>query len=315
MGYQGLFPAELYPELGIDKSHFHPEGPFEFWGKVNFMKAGISFADRITTVSPTYAEEIQQSDEFGKGLEGVLKERSEKLSGILNGVDYDQWSPERDSLIPSPYHISNLSGKKKNKLELLHKCCLPIRMEHPLIGMISRLDIQKGFDLLEEIMDEIMGLNVQFVLLGTGDEKYHEFFRDMEKKYPDRFKAFLMFDNKLAHLIEAGCDMFLMPSHYEPCGLNQLYSLKYGTVPIVRKTGGLADSVTDFDEASLEGTGFVFEKYDAPELLAAIRRAVELFPRKRIWYRIIKQGMQQDFSWDKSAGEYSSLYHQLMESN
>jgi starch synthase len=312
MGYQGLFPAERFSKLGVEKSYFYPEGPFEFWGDVNFMKSGIFFADRITTVSPTYAGEIRQSDEFGKGLQGVLKQRSEHLSGILNGVDYEQWSPERDSLIPFQYHINNLSGKKKNKLELLHKCGLPIRMEHPMIGMISRLDIQKGFDLLEEIMDDLMSLDVQFVLLGTGDEKYHELFHEAEKRYSDKFKAFLMFDNKLAHLIEAGSDMFLMPSRYEPCGLNQMYSLRYGTVPIVRKTGGLADSVFDFDEKSRQGTGFVFESYDSTELLAAIKRAVGLFPRKRIWYGIIKQGMRQDFSWDKSAREYSDLYYRLI---
>lgn len=313
MGYQGKFPVGTFRKLGIDDSYLNVEGPFEFWGEVNFMKSAIVLADRITTVSPAYAEEIQKSDEYGKGLQGVLKDRSGELTGILNGVDYDQWSPKTDKLIPYNYIPLNLSGKKKNKLELLHRCKFPVRMEHPLMGVISRLDVQKGFDLLEEIMKDILNLKLQFVLLGTGDEKYHEFFSQIEKKYPDKFKAFLGFDNGLAHLIEAGCDIFLMPSRYEPCGLNQMYSLKYGTVPIVRKTGGLADSVIDFDEDRLLGTGFVFENYDSGKLLGTVKRAVKLFGRKRVWHKIVKQGMSQDFSWDKSAQKYSELYRKILQ--
>nr|MBN2277674.1 glycogen synthase GlgA [candidate division Zixibacteria bacterium] len=311
MGYQGKFPAAAFEKTNLDPALFAATGPFEFWGDVNFMKAAIVYSDRITTVSPTYAEEIQNSDEFGKGLQGVLKERSRDIVGIINGVDYTIWSPKRDSQIPHHYFIDNLSGKKKNKLELLHLCNFPLRIEQPLIGVISRLDIQKGFDLLEDIMDDIMSLDLQFVLLGTGDENYHDFFNSIEKKYPDRFKAFLTFDNRLAHLIEAGCDIFLMPSRYEPCGLNQMYSLKYGTVPVVRKTGGLADTVIDFDERNLTGTGFVFEKYDSMELLAAIRKAVQLYSRRRIWHKIVKQGMSRDFSWDNSARRYIELYYKL----
>jgi len=315
MGYQGQFPPETFEKLGVDKSYFYPIGPFEFWGDVNFMKSAIYFADKITTVSPTYACEIQQSDEFGKGLQGVLAERSADLIGILNGVDYSQWSPEKDRLIPRRYGPANLSGKKKNKLALLHKCGFPIRMEHPLIGIISRLDVQKGFDLLEEIFAEVMDLDLQLVLLGTGDEKYQEFLKEIEIRYPDKFKAFLGFDNRLAHLIEAGCDMFLMPSHYEPCGLNQMYSLKYGTVPIIRKTGGLADSVSDFDERNLTGTGFAFTNYDSQELLQTIKRAVRTFGRRRIWSKIVKQGMSKDFSWDSSAKKYLELYESLAQSD
>jgi len=311
MGYQGIFPAETFAKIGFDSSHFFPTGPFEFWGGVNFMKSGIYFADMITTVSPTYAQEIQQADEFGKGLRDVLKQHRHKLTGILNGADYSIWSPEKDRLIPHRYSISNLSGKKRNKLELLHTCGFPIRMEHPLLGIISRLDRQKGFDLLEAVMDKIMQLDIQFVLLGTGDEKYHEFFKQMALQYPDKFKAFLTFSDILAHLIEAGSDIFLMPSHYEPCGLNQMYSLRYGTVPIVRKTGGLADTVVDFDEKTMIGTGFVFDDYDPDLFLETIRRAVDLYRRKRTWYKIMKQGMRQDFSWHQSAQKYSALYNRL----
>jgi len=312
MGYQGKFPASTFAKLKLDDSLFYSTGPLEFWGDVNFMKGAIHFTDQITTVSPTYAEEIQSNDEYGKGLQDILKERNENLTGILNGVDYDNWSPKNDGLIPYKYFTANRSGKKRNKLALLNQCGLPVRMEQPLIGMISRLDAQKGFDLLEEIMDNIMGMNLQFVLLGTGDKKYHEFFSEIEKKYPDKFKAFLQFDNSLAHLIEAGADIFLMPSRYEPCGLNQMYSLKYGTIPIVRKTGGLADTVEDFDEKTGEGTGFVFEEYDSTKLLVSIIRACELYLKKRTWNKIIKQAMEKDYSWQRSAEKYIELYDKAL---
>jgi starch synthase len=313
MGYKGEFPAETFPKIGIDEEYFEPTGPFEYWGMVSLMKAAIMFADHVTTVSPTYALEIQSSSDFGMGLEGVLKDRAASLTGILNGVDYNIWSPQKDKLIPSRYFHANLSGKKKNKLELLHRAGLPLRMEQPLLGIISRLDNQKGFDLIAEIFDELMKENLQFVLLGTGNEKYHRFFSQKETEYSTKFRAYLAFDNTLAHLIEAGADIFLMPSRYEPCGLNQMYSLKYGTVPVVRKTGGLADTVVDFDEESRQGTGFVFENYDADELLKTLRRAIRLFGRKRLWYKIVKQGMMMDYSWGKSAEEYTELYRRVLE--
>lgn len=308
MGYQGLFPAATFKKLEIDDNLLYPAGPFEFWGKINFMKSAIHYSDFITTVSPTYAREIQESDEYGKGLHGVLKERSDSLTGIINGVDYDLWSPQKDKLIPYRYHPANFSGKKKNKLELLHQCGFPLRTDQPLIGIISRLDRQKGFDLLEEIFDDIMSLDLQIVLLGTGDEVYHNLFSEAEAKYPDRFRAYLKFDNKLAHLIEAGADIFMMPSRYEPCGLNQLYSLKYGTVPVVRKTGGLADSVKDFEKDRIGGNGFVFEEYDSEALLDVIKKAVYYFGKRKVWYKIMKNGMAADFSWKKSAMEYYHLY-------
>lgn len=315
LAYQGLFPAETFNKLGLDSSLFKVGQPFEYWKKVSFLKAAISYADKITTVSPTYASEIQSSNEYGMGLEGVLKDRSKDLIGILNGVDYDIWSPRVDKLIPFKYHVSNLSGKKKNKLELLDRASLPLRTDQPLIGMISRLDSQKGFDIFSEILDDILKLDLQFILLGTGAEEYHRLFERAEARYPDKLKAFLTFDNQLAHLIEAGSDIFLMPSKYEPCGLNQMYSLKYGTVPIVRRTGGLADTITPYDELTGEGDGFVFDEYESKELFSAIQKAVGLYGKKRIWYKIIKKGMKCDFSWDKSAKKYIDLFERMIHLN
>ncbi len=315
LAYQGQFDAKEYDKLGLPESYFAATGPFEFWGKVNFMKAALHFSDHITTVSPTYAREIISSSEYGMGLEGVLAARANCLSGILNGVDYKIWSPKVDKLIPFRYFPANLSGKKKNKLELVRKAGFPIRVDSPLFGMISRLDNQKGLDLIMEIFDRMMSLDIQFILLGTGDAKYMQFFRQKQQEYPDKFKAYLEFDNQMAHLIEAGADIFLMPSRYEPSGLNQMYSLKYGTVPLVRKTGGLADSVEDFDPDKKTGTGLVFEKYDADLLLATVMRGVGLYSRKKLWYKLMKAGMSQDFSWEKAATRYQALYRQLVDEN
>ena len=315
MAYQGQFPMETGLKLGVDPTLLRAPGPFEYWGKINFLKSAILLSDKITTVSPTYAREIQESSDFGMGLEGVLKDRGDDLVGIINGVDYTIWSPQKDTEIPYKYIPANLSGKKRNKLELLHLAGLPLRTDQPLFGLIGRLDNQKGLDLVADIIDEILALDVQMIVLGTGAEEYHRLFAQTEQRYPDRFKAFLTFDNKLAHLIEASADVFLMPSRFEPCGLNQMYSLKYGTVPIVRKTGGLADSVDDFDEKTLEGTGFVFEAYDSGQLLGAVKRAVRLFGRRKLWYKLVKQGMRKDFSWDNSARQYLELYHAIVHPN
>ncbi len=312
LAYQGLFPLTTAEKLGIEPKYFDPMGPFEYWGKINLMKAGIHFSDLITTVSPTYALEIQNSSEYGMGLEGVLKERAADLVGILNGADYEVWSPQKDKLIPHRYFKDNLSGKKKNKLILLHRAGFPLRTEQPLLGMISRLDNQKGFDILAEIMEEVMKLDLQFVLLGTGDRKYHQLFAELNGRYNDKFHSWLQFNNELAHLIEAGADIFLMPSRYEPCGLNQMYSLKYGTVPIVRKTGGLADTVEDFNEVDSGGTGFVFEPYEPQALLDCIKKAVRVFSRKRTWFKIMKQGMVKDFSWAGSARKYLEVYERAL---
>ncbi len=312
LGYQGIFAGDRFPRLGLPSELFYAvTGAFEFFGKVNFLKGAISFADQVTTVSRRYASEIQSSAEFGCGLEGVLKGRARDLNGILNGVDYAIWSPTRDKKVPYKYTLANLSGKKKNKVELLVSAGLPVREKTPLIGMITRLTDQKGLDLIAEAATRLFALNIQMMILGTGDEKYQSLLRKLEIAHPDRLKVYLTFDDGLAHRIEAGSDCFLMPSRWEPCGLNQLYSLRYGTVPIVRSVGGLADTVLDFNPETGLGTGFVFREYEPEAMLTAIERAVVLFSRKRMWIKIIKNGMQQDYSWEKSAREYARLFERL----
>ncbi|RKX19473.1 MAG: glycogen synthase GlgA [Candidatus Zixiibacteriota bacterium] len=312
LAYQGQFPGKQFKIIGLDPGYFAPEAYFEFWGRVNLMKAAICLADIVTTVSPTYAKEIQKSNEYGMGLEGVLKNRSKDLYGILNGVDYETWSPAGDKLITVQYTAKNLSGKRKNKQALLKLAGLPYKGKRPLIGMISRLDSQKGFDILKEIMKKVLKLDLQFILLGTGDKEYHDYFTKLAKQFSECFKPFLEYDNKLAHQIEAGADMFLMPSRYEPCGLNQMYSLKYGTVPIVRKTGGLADTIIDFDENALTGTGFVFKEYSSAQLFKTIKRACQVYEKKRIWNKLVRQGMSIDFSWESSARKYLELYRKAL---
>jgi len=311
VAYQGHFPKETFFKLGTSPHLFYPASPFEFWGKVNFMKIGISYADVINTVSERYAVEIQSDPEFGHGLEGVLRERNADLFGIINGIDYNDWNPEKDTLISQRYGPNTLEKKRKNKESLLKKCKLTGANE-ALLGMISRLVDQKGLDLFAEIADDLLSLKVKLVVLGTGEARYHELFNALQKKYPKKVKAFLTFDNKLAHWIEAGADLFLMPSRYEPCGLNQLYSLKYGTVPIVRETGGLADTVEPADEASLRGTGFVFTHYDSVEFIDAIKKAVALYGNKTAWTALMRRGMAQDFSWHSSAVKYLNLYQKAL---
>lgn len=314
IAYQGNFPKETFKKIGVKEELFYPTSPFEFWGNCNFLKIGISYADVINTVSEQYMMEIQTSKEFGFGMEGVLRTRSDDLYGVLNGIDYQEWNPEIDKLIPFNYTPDDLSGKKKNKEHLLKLNNLPpTKKDIPLIGMISRLADQKGFDLLAQIKDELMKLDLKFVILGTGERKYHDLLSDLEKKYPKKLKVNLTFDNKLAHLIEAGADMFLMPSRYEPCGLNQLYSLKYGTVPIVRETGGLADTIQDYDPETENGTGFVFKDYDPDELLKAIKRALAVYKDKEKWKKLMLSGMQKDFSWKASAEKYVHLYKKALE--
>lgn len=312
LGYQGVFPGPKFKNLGLPESMFYAmSGQFEFFGKVNFLKAGLIMTDHLTTVSPRYAQEIQSGEEFGCGLEGVLKLRSAALTGILNGVDYTIWSPSRDKVVPYHYTTANLSGKRKNKVELVAEAKLPFREKAPLIGMISRLTDQKGWDLIAEAADELFDLNIQMILLGNGEPKYHAMMERIEKKYPDKVRAYLRFDDSLAHRIEAASDIFLMPSRWEPCGLNQMYSLKYGTVPVVREVGGLADTVRDYDPVTSRGTGFVFKEYTAEALLEAVTRAVECFAHKRVWTKIVKAGMLQDFSWENSAKEYLRLFERM----
>jgi len=311
IGYQGNFSAESFAKTGLPEELFYPAGPVEFYGNFSFLKAGIYFSDKINTVSPTYAREIQQSSKYGFGMEGLLRERSKDVHGIINGVDYSDWDPSVDTHIAVNYDIKTLNQKVENKKVLLGELKLPFDENIPLIGTVSRLADQKGFDILVEAMDELMKFDLEYVLLGTGDPKYHKLFEILQKKYPQKISAQLKFDNRMAHLIEAGSDMFLMPSRYEPCGLNQMYSLRYGTIPIVRKTGGLADTVVNFNPETHSGTGFVFEEYSASALIDAVKRAVEIFQNKKMWIQLQKQAMKQDFSWDTSAKEYLKLYAQL----
>ncbi|MCI0530819.1 MAG: glycogen synthase GlgA [candidate division Zixibacteria bacterium] len=308
LAYQGVFPSQSFQKLGLPEELFHPYSPFEFHGKLNFLKAGIVFSDVVSTVSETYAVEIQSSAEYGYGLEGVLRERNDDLYGIVNGVDYRQWSPEDDSLIPARYDSNKLNLKEENKKSLYRECGFANdRLKWPAVGIISRLVDQKGLDLLSEITKELFSKDLTLVVLGTGDSKYESLLRELEQKHTGRVKAFVTFDEKLAHLIEAGCDIFLMPSKYEPCGLNQLYSLKYGTVPVARATGGLVDTIQDYNGGN--GTGFLFKGYNSLEFLQAIERALEVYQDKKRWQKLQQNGMKQDFSWEKAAEKYVELYN------
>jgi starch synthase len=309
VGYQGLFPPTILPQLSLPERLFTMDC-LEFYGKVNLLKGGIVFADFITTVSRKYAEEIQTTDEFGYGLEGVLRGRNSRLRGILNGVDYDDWSPAVDKLIPARFSPEDLRGKVECKKALLEKMGVkqPI-LDRPLIGIVSRFASQKGFDLIAEIADQLAALDLFVVALGTGDPVYEKLFRALAGTYPDKFLVSIAYDNTLAHLIEAGSDMFLMPSRYEPCGLNQIYSLKYGTVPVVRATGGLDDTIEACDGRS--GTGFKFYEYTGAALLGAVEQAIAAYHKPEIWRQLMINGMRKDFSWAASAKQYLEIYQAL----
>lgn len=299
LGYQGLFPKEEYPILGLEAKYFNPEA-LEFYGRINLLKAGIVFSDIISTVSPTYSKEIQ-GKQFGFGLEGVLKLRAQQLFGILNGIDYSIWDPQTDKIISSNYSASDLSGKEKDKQDLQKICNLPQEKGLPLFGIVSRLAEQKGFDLLEQGIEAICKMPLQLVILGTGDQKYHRLLERAAKKYPNTLSLHLKFDDSLAHKIYAGCDVFLMPSKYEPCGLGQLISLRYGTIPLVFKTGGLSDTVN-------HSNGFVFERYNKEDLLAKVKEALGAYSNKKLWSGLMKNAFSCDFSWESSAKEYLKLY-------
>ena len=303
LGYQGLFPREDLQATGLDAGYYNKR-QLEYYGNVNLLKAGIVFSDIITTVSEKYAEEIQ-TEEFGAGLDGVLRDRGGDLYGIINGIDYSVWSPEVDRLIPARYGPDDLKGKNECKKHLLRKAGLTNQGDMPLIGMITRLAEQKGIELLIECWEELMKLDIRLALLGSGEKRYQEALKDLTGRHPGKASVYIGFDNRLSHEIEAGADMFLMPSRYEPCGLNQMYSLKYGTVPIVRKTGGLADTINP-------SVGFVFERYSSGEMLKSIREAVAAYGDRAGWTGLMKTGMSQDWSWDKSARQYSDLYRDAL---
>lgn len=305
LGYQGRFPAAKFGLLDVGKSHFTPDG-IEYYGDINFLKAGIVYADRVTTVSENYALEIQ-TPQLGFGLDGVLHQRQNDLSGIINGIDYAVWNPETDTLIPNTYR--DFTGKQQNKICFTQECDLT--SDRPVIGMVSRIADQKGFNLIIKIFDDIMKLGFNFILLGVGDETYHRKLKQYEQVYPTSVSINLKFDEKLAHRIYAGSDFFLMPSQYEPCGLGQLISLKYGTVPIVRQTGGLADTVREFDPAGQTGNGFVFKPYTPDALLDALSRAYQIFRSRDAFLSLSERCMKEDFSWDESAKKYKRLYESM----
>jgi starch synthase len=307
MGYHGIFPRDVLDRAGIPGAVFHPGG-IEFFGNVNFLKGGLVYSDFLTTVSRKYAEEIQTS-EFGFGLEGVVRMRADRLTGILNGVDYSIWSPERDTLIPEKYSAKNLAGKRSCKLALLDEFKLLKDVpQRPVLGIVSRFVDQKGFDLIARVAREIVQEDVLVAAVGTGERKYEELFRALAAGFPGRVGIVIGYDNRLAHLVEAGSDIFLMPSRYEPCGLNQIYSLRYGTVPVVRATGGLDDTIESFDLEHGTGTGFKFWEYSGGALLHAIRQALHNYSDEGVWRRIQLNGMAKDFSWNTSAAEYAKLY-------
>lgn len=304
LGYQGLFPKAALADVALDNSVYGPDG-MEFFGHVSYIKGGISFADWLTTVSPTYSREIQ-TPEFGFGLDGALRARAGALSGILNGVDYREWSPDVDPLLPANYSPTDMSGKRVCKEHLVREFGLPPEaMDRPLIGVVSRFTRQKGTDILEEAASKLVEQDLYLVALGSGEPEYEDFFRRMAAEFPGRIAVKIGFDNGLAHRVEAGADLFLMPSQYEPCGLNQIYSLRYGTVPVVRATGGLDDTIG-------ESTGFKFREYSAEALLEAVRAATQAFANRESWQEMMRNGMRQDFSWKASAAAYSALYRQLL---
>lgn len=313
MAYQGRFWHWDMILTGLDWGLFNWR-QLEFYGELNLLKAGIVFADAVSTVSRRYAAEIQ-TPEFSHGLDGVLQWRRAELHGIVNGVDYDVWNPESDRHLAAWYSDATFQhGKPQCKAALQAQQRLPVRSDVPLIGMIGRLDPQKGWDLVAEIADRLLSCDVQLAVLGTGHRQFEVLLEDLARRYPSRVGVNFAFDESLAHQIEAGADMFLMPSHYEPCGLNQMFSLRYGTVPIVRATGGLANTVVDTTPETLAAgtaTGFVFREYTADALWSAVLRALDYWTQPAEWRAIVRHGMRQDWSWTRSAREYVALYEQL----
>lgn len=309
LAYQGLFEPDWLPRLDLPWDLYAIDG-LEYWGRVSFLKGGINESGIVTTVSRTYAKEIQ-TREFGCGFDGILRRRAGDLVGILNGIDVNAWDPSRDPHLPVPFDASDLSGKRAAKVAVLARLGLPTdeaTVDRPLIGMISRMVDQKGLDLIAAIADRLSGLEASFAVLGTGEARYQTMWENLARQHPVRIGVHIGFDEGLAHLIEGGADMFMMPSRFEPCGLNQMYSLRYGTVPIVRAVGGLADTVIDWSPRRRRATGVVFHDYTAAALLEALTRAIGLYRRPDVWRAIQTAGMSQDHSWDHSAREYVKVY-------
>jgi starch synthase len=312
IGYQGVFSSTAVGDLDLGANLSLLDAGDLARGDINPLKNGVALADAVTTVSPTYAMEICNS-ELGMGLQATLQARPDAVVGILNGVDYDEWDPRIDPYLSAHFWPEDLRGKQRNKQLLLQHFRLPMRPSLPLVAMITRFAVQKGIDLLFDALPALLAeRDFGFVVLGNGESRYVQFFRDLAERWPERVACFDGYDERLAHLIEAGSDMFLMPSHYEPCGLNQMYSLRYGTIPIVRRTGGLADSVQDADLAAGTGTGFVFNDYDAGGVSWGLRSALDAYAQPEGWRALIRNAMKQDFSWSRQVQQYEALYRRLL---
>jgi starch synthase len=306
--YQGIFdPMVLQDLLGLDASEYFTSDKLEFHGKVNYLKGGIVYADAITTVSKTYAQEILTAGGGGQ-LDGILRRRQNDLYGILNGIDCDMYNPASDNLLSTKYTRRSMERKQANKVKLQEFLGLPVNPEIPLIGMVSRLVAVKGLDLITAVLDDLMALDLQVVILGTGEEKYESMFRVAAHRYPEKLAANNYFDDSLAHRIYAASDIYLMPSLSEPCGISQLIALRYGAVPVVRETGGLKDTIVAYNEYTGEGNGFSFAHYDAQDMLYTIKRAISFYHDKEAWPKIMKTAMASDFGWQRSAAEYAALY-------
>ncbi|MHB1023808.1 MAG: glycogen synthase GlgA [Acidobacteriaceae bacterium] len=311
MGYQGKFPSNLMPRLLLPWDLFTMD-KLEHFDMVNFLKGGIVYADAITTVSRKYAEEIVMPD-FGYELDSILRKRNGELVGILNGVDYDEWNPDTDRNIAAHYTAKNLKGKAACRRDLLHAFAFEnVAETTPVVGIVSRFVTQKGIDLIAEVADKLAAEDMVLVALGTGEPYYENLLREFAERHPKKVRVRIAYDNVVAHKIEAGADIFVMPSRYEPCGLNQIYSLKYGTVPVVRATGGLDDTVEEWNGEMGSGTGFKFYGYDAADLLAAMQRAFALFQDKKSWQKLMRNGMAQEYTWSKPAEEYVAVYERVI---
>ena len=313
LAYQGTFPAGVLKPLGLDRKLFTVEG-LEYWGGVSFLKGGINFSDSVTTVSEGYAREVL-TPEYGQGFDGVLAAWGDRFRGILNGIDTETWSPETDPLLPAPFSSSDLSGRLVAKRRLLEHYGLPVSesdLARPLVGVVSRMVAQKGFELVAQVIDQLPETGASVVVLGTGEPRFENMWRDAARRFPNAIAVRIGYDEPLAHLIEAGVDIFLMPSRYEPCGLNQMYSMRYGAVPVVRATGGLDDAVTDFHDADGRGTGFKFSEFSGTAMLKALRLAIRVFGDPPRWLALQVEGMSRDFSWTRSAAAYVREYRTLI---
>jgi starch synthase len=310
--YQGVFPKDVMSDvLGLDWKYFN-NGDLEFYDAVNFMKGGIIYSDYVTTVSKTYAQEIQY-EYYGEHLDGLLRSRKDSLFGIVNGIDYDVYNPETDKYIFEQYDLDHIDRKRDNKVQLQKQLGLPTSRRIPMVSLVSRLVAAKGMDLIVRMMDEILQHeDIHFVLLGTGDKMYEDWFKGLAWRFPTKVSANIRFSNELAQRIYAASDIFLMPSNYEPCGIGQLIALRYGTIPVVRETGGLKDTVQQYNKYSETGNGFVFSNINAHEMMYALKRALSTYENTEVWQQIIRNAMEADYSWQESAKEYRKLYEQLI---